>query len=213
MSTLIAMTANVAEAEAQLLAAQQQADKARRKAAAQEAARIRARIIILRPVLEELAVTVRVWTNRRLDFHYKVLDARAQVADWTKPPSDLFASDKEKADRKRQAALWLKRLEELAASYSDAAEHEGEARHQAMALDAEFKTLSYQFGNHLTIAEGGEPGFPSVNGGIGPVDENFLSIPGSLPDYPAVVVKPAGARRILEDGSEPKDTRSVWERL
>jgi hypothetical protein len=195
MSSLTAVTANVAEAEANLLAAQRQADKQRRESAFNEAQKIRTRVTVLKPVLEELIVTVQVATNRRLDLHYKIVNARAQVADWSAPPADIFAGARELADRKRQADLWSTRLNELAVSFSEATQQEGNARRAALAMAAEYRTLQYQFNNYVTIAEGGEPGFPFVKGGLD-MAENFLSIPGSLEDYPAVVVPAPGARRI-----------------
>jgi hypothetical protein len=205
-------TTNLAAAEAALLAARDQAARERRASAGEEAGRIRARLTVLKPAYEKLNVTVRVATNRRLDLHYRILNARAQVADWSTPPADLFASAKELGDRRRQAELWRKRLEELTASYSTAADEEGNARRAALAMAAEYGTLQYQFNNYVTIAEGGEPGFPFVGSGLSE-GENFLSVPGSLEDYPAVTVPTPGMRRILADGTEPRDERGVWERL
>lgn len=212
MSALSTATANVAEAEAIWLAAQQQADKERRKAARDEAERIRARLVVLKPACEKMNVTTIVATNRRLDLNYKIVNARAQVADWSAPPADLFVSARELADRKRQSDLWSTRLNELTVSFSEAAQQEGNARRAAMAMAAEYRTLQYQFNNYVTIAEGGEPGFPLIKSSLSSA-ENFLNVPGSLEDYPAVAVPAPGMRRILADGTEPPDTRSAWERL
>jgi hypothetical protein len=195
MSTLSVATANVAEAEAMLLAAQRQADKQRRESAFNEAQKIRTRVTVLKPVLEELIVAVKVATNGRLDLHYKIVNARAQVADWSTPPADLFVSARELADRKRQADLWSARLNELTVSFSEATQQEGNARRAALAMAAEYRTLQYQFNNYVTIAEGGEPGFPIVKGGLNTA-ENFLNVPGSLEDYPAVTVPAPGMKRI-----------------
>lgn len=212
MNALETATQNVSMAEAGLLAAQREADGVRRKAARDEAAKIRTRLIVLKPALEEMIVTVKVATNRRLELHYKIVSARAQAADWSTPPDDLFASPRECADRKRQAELWSKRLGELTVGYSEAAEQEGNSRREALAMTAEYRTLICSYNNYVTIAEGGEPGFPLVKSGLRAA-ENFLIVPGSLEDYPAVTVPAPGMRRILADGTEPPDLRGVWERL
>jgi hypothetical protein len=212
MNDLATATQNVAFAEAGLLSARREADDLRRKASHDEAEKIRARLTLLKPALEELIVTVKVTTNQRLDFHYKIVNARAQVADWSAAPEDLFTSQRELTDRKRQAGLWTKRLNELTLIYADAAQREGDSRRQALEMAAEYRALLCSYNNYVSIAEGGEPGFPLFKGGLSAAD-NFLITPGSLEDYPAVTVSAPGPKRILDDGSDAKDTRSTWERL
>jgi hypothetical protein len=215
-TTAATATQTLAEAEANLLAARNAADRARRDEAAQEVLRLRARIAVLKPALEELNVNVKIATNKRLDLHYKIADARAQIASWSAPLDPLaFPSEAKLADRQQQAELWRGRLDRAVKLYAKVSDYEGRSRRGALDMASEYRTLLYTYNNYLTIAEGGEPGYPAAKSGLSNVKDNFLTVPGSLDHegFPAVVVPAPGARRILADGTDPKDERGVWERL
>src|SRR5271155_2971777 len=109
-TTAATATQTLAAAEANLQVARNAADRARRDAAAQEVLRLRARIAVLKPALEELAVNTQVATNKRLALHYEIVGARAQIASWSSPLDPLaFPSDATLADRQQQVELWQKR--------------------------------------------------------------------------------------------------------
>jgi hypothetical protein len=216
MSTLTVAAVNVAEAEAHLLVARMQADQARRDEAMKEVLRLRARLTVLKPALEELNTNLRVATNKRLELHYRIVDARAQIANWSAEPDPLaFPSQATRADQRQQVELWQKRERDCVALAAKVADYEGRSRRRALALAGEYRTLLYTYNNYITIAEGGEPGAPAASGGLSTVQNNFLTVPGDLghEGFPAVTVPAPGRRRILADGTEPSDERSVWERL
>jgi chromosome segregation ATPase len=213
-STVVTATQNLAVAEVNLLAARNAADQERRDAAMKEVLRLKARLMDLKPKLEEAGVNTQVATNRRLQLHYGIVDANAQLAQWSAPLDiETFLTKQELEKRSAQVKRWQTRHDELVAEYRKVADYEGRMRREAMELDAEYKVLSYQFRNVVTIAEGGEPGFPNLKGGLTPVDADFLTIPGSPVDYPAVTVKAPGLRELLSNGSEPPDTRTSWAKL
>ncbi|MGB8986091.1 MAG: hypothetical protein WCC37_05765 [Candidatus Sulfotelmatobacter sp.] len=208
MSTLTAVTVNLAEAERNLLAAQKQADREWREEARKEAEWRGKRIAELKPQLEQLAADYQIAQNQRLAAHYKVVDARAQIRYWSAEPDPMdFPSEQTLADRKQQVRLWQKREVEAIAAHGEAAKLEGVGLRAALAMKAELEALRYQYANYLRIVEG------DPQSGLTIVNADFLRVPGSLPEHPAVVVPASGPRRILSNGEEPKDERSAWERL
>jgi hypothetical protein len=215
MEQLTTATQKVATAESNLIAARALANKERRDAAMREVLRIKARLTELKPKLEELAVNTKVATNRRLELHYKIVDARTQIAQWSAPLDiETFTTTRELERRAAQAKRWQARYDQHVAEFAKVAEYEGRVRREAMEMDAEYRALGYSFRNFLAIAEGGEPGAPAVNGGLAYVAADFLTIPGSLAEYPAVMVKPSGMREITSDGQDaPAAERTLWERL
>lgn len=201
-------TQNLATAEANLIAARAAADKERRDAAMAEVLRLRERIAVLKPVAEEASANSRVATSRRLELHFAVSDARAQIASWSSEPDALsFPSEAQLLDRKAQVERWKNRHAELLEEFAKAKENEGKLYWAAADAAQELALACWQHANYLRIVEG-EP-----QSGLSIGDAGFLRIPGSLPDYPGVTVKPAGPRRILADGSEPQREPSIWEKL
>jgi hypothetical protein len=211
MSTLTIATADLHQAEINLNAARAVAEQLRRDEATKEVIRVRARIVELKPQLLDLTTNVSIAINRRLDLFYKIRNARQQIASWSEPlDAFAFPSAGTLADHAQQAQLWTERERSLYAEYAKVDKWLGPAHRRARAMKVEFETLGFQYANYLRVAEEGGP-----QSGLAHADTGFLSVPGSLDHvgFPAVTVPAPGMRRILSDGSDPKDTRGVWARL
>jgi hypothetical protein len=208
-------TENVMVAEAALLAARATADKERREAAMDEVLRLKARLMELKPKLEEAAYNTLTSTNMRLKLHFDIVDARAQISHWSAPLDvDTFLTKQELEKRAVQVKRWQARYDQHLAEYAKVSAYEGRTRREALEMDAEYRALGYQFRNYLAIADGGEPGNPNIEGGLSEVDADFLTVPGSPEGYPAVTVRAPGMREIMADGTDaPSVKRGVWERL